>query len=256
MTETQETLEARKRDLFAAIRTLDSDYEDGTLDETAYRSTRERYEREAADILAQLDALTPSPRQPEPPRRKRRAGTLISLVVIAAAIVAILLGALQRQSENTALTQAAARATSPRTSKALTRALQAAARNPRSETVQIAVGNAYLNLGDSSLADVRYREAMRLNPSDPRPATLHAMVVGSRANRSEALRVLGSVEQQHPTYARAWLLDGLLASHNRATYPRAIHAWQQFLKLQPRSPLVPSVRHWIAATKKAEQKAK
>jgi cytochrome c-type biogenesis protein CcmH/NrfG len=257
MTETQESLEARKRDLFAAIRTLDSDYEDGTLDEAAYRSTRERYEREAADILAQLDTLSASARPvTPPPRNRRRLTTWFVIGVIFAALAAILLGAVQRQSENVSLAQTAQSATPQPTSKALQKARAAVLEHPRSETAQIALGNAYLNLGQTALADERFRLAMRLAPSDPRPATLHAMVLGARSNRAPALALLATVEQQHPSYARAWLLDGLLASHNRATDPRAIHAWRRFLKLQPGSSLAPTVRKWIAATKKAEKTAR
>lgn len=255
MTETQESLEARKRDLFAAIRTLDSDYQDGTLDEAAYRSTRERYEREAAGVLAQLDALSPPARPVASPKRnRRRLTTWFMIGVILAAIAAILLGAVQRQSENASLQRTALAATPQPTSKAVEKARQAVLKDPRSETAQIALGNAYLNLGRASLADERFRLAMRLDPSDPRPATLHAMVLGARANRVPALALLAKVEKQHPTYARAWLLDGLLASHNKATYPRAIRAWQRFLTLQPNSPLSATVRHWIAATRKAGKK--
>lgn len=252
MTETRETLEARKRDLFAAIRTLDADYEDGTLDEAVYRSTRERYEREAADVLAHLDMLSEQSRvtPPAPPRMRRPLATGVTLLVIVGIILVILLGALQRRTENTALSEAAPSATP--TSKALARAMRAALKHPRSASAQMALGNAYLHLGRASQADAHYRAAMQLAPSDPRPATLHAMVLGSRPHRDQALQILRRVEESHPDYARAWLLDGLLSSHTRSTYPRAIHSWRRFLALQPHSPLAANVRHLIAATKKAE----
>jgi cytochrome c-type biogenesis protein CcmH/NrfG len=256
MTETRETLEARKRDLFTAIRTLDADYGDGTLDEAAYRSMRERYEREAADTLAQLDALGPAGQGATTARRPaRRLTTWLTLLIIAGIIVIILLGALQRRTEDAALSRISAQSVTPTpTSKALAKAMRAVRKDPRSAAAQIALGNALLNLGETSQADVRYREAMQLEPSDPRGPTLHAMILGGRSQRAQALQLLGDVERQHPGYARAWLLDGLLASHTRATYPRAIHAWRQFLTLQPRSPLAPQVRKWIASTQKAERK--
>ena len=176
----------------------------------------------------------------------------VTLLVIAGVIVVILLGAIQRKDENRALSQAVSTTPTP-TSSALAKAMQAVLKNPRSASAQLALGNAYLNLGQASQADAHYREAMKLAPSDPRPHTLHAMVLGSGSRRTEALQILKSVEESHPNYARAWLLDGLLSSHNRSTYPRAIRSWERFLVLQPHGSLASSVRHWIAVTKKAER---
>lgn len=257
MTETRETLEARKRDLFAAIRTLDADYDDGTLDEAVYRSTRERYEREAADVLAHLDALAEE-RRPvvsSPPRRRRPMATLATLLAIGGVILVILLGAIQRGAENNALSRTPSQSPTA-TSRALTKAMEAVLKNPRSAPAQMALGNAYFKLGETSQADAHYRAAARLAPSDPRPVTLHAMVLGSGSHRVQALRILRGVEERHPRYARAWLLDGLLSSHARATYPRAIHSWKRFLALQPNGPLAANVRHLIAAARKAESSRK
>jgi cytochrome c-type biogenesis protein CcmH/NrfG len=257
MTETRETLEARKRDLFAAIRTLDADYEDGTLDEAVYRSTRERYEREAADILAQLDMLAQESRPvvASPPQWRRPMALGLTLLVIGGIIAVILLGAIQRRDENRALSQTASRSPTP-TSAALTKAMEAVLKNPRSAAAQLALGNAYFKLGETSQADIHYQAAAQLAPSDPRPVTLHAMVLGSGSRRAQALRILKRVEEAHPGYARAWLLDGLLSSHARATYPRAIRSWKRFLALQPNGPVAANVRHLIAATRKAESSKK
>jgi cytochrome c-type biogenesis protein CcmH/NrfG len=253
MTETRESLEARKRDLFAAIRTLDADYEDGSLDESVYLSTRDRYEREAADILERLDALDDAPAVSAPPprRRPRSLGTAVTLLVIAGLIVVVLVGALQRRSENTALSQAAPQPTAP-TSPALVKARRAVLKNPQDATAQIALGNAYLNLGEAAQADVRYREAMQLEPSNALAPTMHAMVLGSRSHRVQALALLRSVELSHPRFARAWLLDGVISSHARSTYTRAIRAWKRFLALEPKSPVAATIRRSITAVEKAE----
>src|SRR5690348_15174912 len=57
MADSRSHLLVRKRDLYAALRTLEEDYRDGTIDEDTYRVARQRYEVEAAGILEQLDAL-------------------------------------------------------------------------------------------------------------------------------------------------------------------------------------------------------
>lgn len=258
MTETRETLEARKRELFAAIHTLDRDHEDGTLEDAAYRSARERYELEAADVLAQLDALPPETglhSTPAAPRRRSRAGTWITLGIVVACIAVILFGALARRDESAALSRVPTPTAGP-ASKALTKALQAVLKDPRSAHAQMVLGNAYLKLGESKQADRRYLEAMRLDPKNPQPVTLHAMVLGAGSRGAEALRILSRVEREHPRYARAWLLDGLLSSHSRSTVPRAIRAWKRFLALEPHSPLAPAVRGSIAAAQKGTRSTK
>jgi cytochrome c-type biogenesis protein CcmH/NrfG len=258
MTETRETLEARKRDLFTAIRTLDADFEEGTLDASVYRESVDRYEREAAEVLAQLDALSSRDEPASTPSRPRRSRVTAGLAAgaVAAVIVILLLGAVQRRAEDRALGASARPAATQPTSKGLVKAQQAVLKNPRSPAAQMALGNAYLKLGESAQADSRYREAMMLAPEDPQPATLHAMVLGSGSRPEQALTVLARVERSHPRYARAWLLDGVLSSHSRSTYARAIHAWNRFLSLQPASALAPTVRRWIAATKGAERRAR
>lgn len=247
MTETRETLEARKRELFDAIRTLERDCEDGTIDDEAYRRARGRFESEAALVEEHLDRL-----QDETPPGRAGTTRLTWLAapaggLVLAAVVLFLLGALHPRAANGTVTGDVP--TALPLSSAIQVAERSAAAHPRSVDAQITLGNAYLDAGKDGLADRSYRAAMRLAPSRPEAPTLHAMVLGVAGKTRAALRQLGLVEHAHPTYARAWLLDGLLSSKSRAGYPRARRAWSVFLRLNPRGAVPSSVRTWLKALK-------
>jgi Flp pilus assembly protein TadD len=124
-----------------------------------------------------------------------------------------------------------------------------AAAHPRSVQAQLALGNAYLNAGETARADRAYRTAIRLSPRAPAPPTLHAMALGAEGRPKDALTQLRSVELLHPSYARAWLLDGLIASRMPGDRARARRAWMTFLRLQPHGAVSGNVRIWLKQLK-------
>lgn len=265
MTENRLQLLNRKRDLFAALRLLEQDWRDGSVDEEAYRVTRHRYEMEAAEILQRLDELPPEPAPREIASRaeahtagRNRLAMMIGATgaVIVAAIGLFLVSALHPRSGTQTVTgnggQAAAAPTA-QASPALIAAEREVVAHPRSVDALVSLGNAYLNDGQSSLADRSYLKAIRLAPHRPEARTLHAMMLASAGEYARALALIRQVERDHPAYARAWLMDGLLSAHARATYPRAIAAWQRFLALQPHSSVSAQIRQSIQRLKKAEQ---
>jgi cytochrome c-type biogenesis protein CcmH/NrfG len=169
------------------------------------------------------------------------------LGLVLAAVLLFLVGALHPRGANGTVTGDVP------TTAPLSSAIQVAERNvvahPRSVDARLALGNAYLDAGKNGPADRSYRAAMHLAPSRPEAPTLDAMALGAEGKTGRALLQLGAVERSHPTYARAWLLDGLLSSKSRSTYPRARTAWSRFLRLEPRNPLSRSVRTWLKTLK-------
>ena len=247
MMETRESLEARKRELFDAIRTLQRDREDGTVDEGAYGIVRRRYESEAARVEERLDGMPPDGAVPA--ERERRtlwlAAPAAGLVIAAVAI--LLIGALRQRNGNQTITGDIPTASVPAT--AIQIAQRQVAVHPRSVDAQLALGNAYLNAGKDAQADLSYQAAMRLDPRRPEAPTFRAMVLMAGGKSSEALTQLSTVERTHPDYARAWLLDGLIASKSPTELPRARRAWKRFLVLQPHSVVSQSVRTWLKQLK-------
>jgi cytochrome c-type biogenesis protein CcmH/NrfG len=263
ITEKRSQLLTRKRDLFASLRVLEQDHIEGAIDEGAYASARARYELEAANVLEQLDALPPTEApasamsRARPPTSHRSWLVAGGTVVVAAAIFLFLLSALHPRSGNQSITGSVptiAPASGARESAQLKSAERAVSSHPRSVDAWIALGNQYLTAGQASNADQSYQDAMRLDPRRPEPKTLHAMMVGSTGHYTAALQLVHQVERSNPTYSRAWLMDGLLSSHNPRTAGHAIAAWRRFLALEPHSAVSAQVKGWIAAAKKVEKR--
>lgn len=249
-TETREALETRKRELYAAVRLLEEDRADGSIGEDAYQAARQRHEAEAAGIMQRLDAIPAVPAAPAPPRS--RLWLLPAGLTVAVALALFLVAAVHSRGSGQTITgDVPTVAPTPRSQ--LDIALQAARAHPGSAAAQIALGNAYLNSGQTAQADRSYRRAMRLAPNQPQAATLHAMMLAGSGSRSQALALLRTVERRHPRYARAWLLSGLVLSRTPGATERAVADWRRFLRLQPHGAVSADVRKWIAgATKKGK----
>lgn len=234
----------RKEDLYEAIRALDRDREDGTIDPESYRATRSRYELEAAEVLEQLDGLAaPDAKADERKLPASRPLLVGSLGVALGALAIFLAAALHDRTGSAGGPTPAPTATLP---PAVARAEAEVVRHPRSVPALLGLGTVLMNAGDNADADSVFRHAMTLAPARPEPPTMHAMVLSSTGKVIQARSVLHSVERSHPAYARAWLLDGILSARNAATRPHAIVAWKRFLKLQPTGNVARTVRGLLA----------
>ena len=263
MTETRAQLQIRKDDLIAALRLLEQDYGDGLIGQEAYQSARRRYELEAAQVLERLDTLpvesaggAHNAAGTTPTRRRRASPVMLAAAaaLVAVAIAVSLGAALHARGSGTRAGGVSDPATAPAASPRLLAAERQVLEYPRSSLAFLELGNAYLADGQASQADGSYRRAMQLAPSNPQPPTLHAMIIGYRGQRLQALRVLHSVERRHPGYSRAWLLDGVFSASGRAGYRHALVAWQRFLSLEPHSSMTGQVQAWIRSVRKAEGK--
>lgn len=254
---------SRKRDLFAALRTLERDYQDGVIDEDAYRSAVGRYEAEAAGILERLDTM-PFDEEPRvvrpaaPPwsfSKVFAAGTAVLAVI---AIALFLVAATHHRTGNEAVTGSEggpAVSTPSAVSGVVTAAQRAVQRHPNSVSALLNLGNVYFDSGDIAAANRSYGAAMNLAPNAPEPRVLQAMAIGMGGNPARADALLRGIQRTHPTYARAWLLDGLFTTHSRRGYARAIHDWRRFLALDPRGPMTSRVHQWLAAAQRQEKSA-
>ncbi len=261
MADTRANLLMRKADLLAALRLIEQDYKDGVVDEDAYRTARQRYEQEAAEVLERLDALPPagdagaqrpSTRGTALPRWVFVAGT--GVLVLAAMVLFLVLAIHPRSGSQTITGDAGqSNATAPPSPRLLAAEREARA-HPRSLVALVNLGNAYMNNGQVASADRTYQAAMKLDPSAPQPATLHAMILGYGGRPQQAHALLQQVERGHPAYSRAWLLDGMFSFRSHRAY--AIAAWQRFLALDPNGPFSARVRGWIAQAKKAAKSKK
>lgn len=268
---TRMQLISRKEALFSAIRALEQDYADGVMGVEAYRTARYRFELEAASVLERLDGLpadaardstrrddrTRVDQLPVLAQRNRRARAVVLLAggLVVVALTLLLSASLHGRTSGPASVgrQPDTLITSPSTrSPRVVAAEQAVRRRPGSVDALLALARAYSDGNDVGSADRVYLQAMKIDPRRPEAPTLHALVLAARKQYDRALALLRLVEQRNPTYARAWLTDGLVASRRRPGYARAVSAWNRFLALMPHSSLSPAVRGYIAALKRAE----
>ncbi|MGH2448746.1 MAG: hypothetical protein ACRDFS_09135, partial [Chloroflexota bacterium] len=70
-------------------------------------------------------------------------------------------------------------------------------------------------------------------PDLPQPRLFEAMIQDYRGASAKALAELKVLERKHPSYARAWLLEGLIYSHEKGAKRETVDAWKHFLVLQP-----------------------
>jgi tetratricopeptide (TPR) repeat protein len=285
--EEREQLLTRREDIYAALRALERDRVEGTIDDAACNTARRRYELEAAAILERLDELdrpgdddihldgrgrtgniptvTDSRagmvdgRTRTEPLSLRRRGSIIwlaALALVAAAAAIFLIDALHARG-NGAITgdaRAVVSTPAPATSTALLAAEKQVKLHPASVDAYLDLGNAYLNANQPAAADRAFVRAIRLAPSRPEARTMHALIMaGSSARPAQSLALLRRVETGHPAYSHAWLVDGLLSSRSRTAFPRAIAAFHRFLALAPHAPVSPQVRAFLAGLERAER---
>ncbi len=250
-------LEDRKRELYDAIRTLDRDRGEGSIDLEAYRRARARFELEAAGILEQLDHLVEFPAGQNDRDSHRRLAIIGAGGVIVLAIALFLGGALRARTGSAAITGDIGQTTPAPLAGASTQLLAAESlirAHPRDPNAELQLATAYINVKDNRAANLAYQRAIQLAPSRPEARTMYAIFEGSGGDERDALAQLALVERDHPSYDRAWLVDGLLSSRMASGLPRAIHAWRRFLSVSPQATIASQVRALLASAVKGEQR--
>jgi cytochrome c-type biogenesis protein CcmH/NrfG len=251
----EKELRSREREIVESLRILEQDRDDGLVDEHAYVHTRLRYEHERDELVSRLQVLEKvaiterQRRKPERSTRRRwRLQAAGAGVMCLAALLVFLVAALHTRGQGETITGAiagGAGATAPQAALDLQGAQQAVYRHPRSYAALVNLGTAYLQSGRVMEADLSFQSAMRVAPSRAAAPTFHAMLLGAVKRYSQALLLLRKVERDHPTYSRAWLMDGILSSHVKGGKERAVASWLRFLMLEPRSSLAGKVQSWI-----------
>jgi cytochrome c-type biogenesis protein CcmH/NrfG len=249
MIESREHLLVRKAEMLDALRALERDHEDGSVDDQSYRRARSRFEGEAALILQEIDRSTESGTAVPPKLQSpRRLISLIAGLAIVGALTLFLISALNNRSAGQTITGTQPGSISNPTSSgppAVLAAEKKARANPRSYADALSMGNAYLDAGDRRDADRAYLRAESLSPARPEAPTLHALLLASSGKDSPALSVLRRVEGTRPLYARAWFIDGLISSRRTSGYNEAVSSWAYFLRLTPTGPVAVEVKSFL-----------
>jgi tetratricopeptide (TPR) repeat protein len=248
----REQLEESKRAALRALRELEFEHASGHVGDADYADLRARYEADAAQILSELDRLTPA-RQPvasPPPAPEvvvRRAGWRHPAAITVAAVALVTFGV--------GLGVGIVRFTEPETSMAS--APGGSGRGPMMEEPSAANApkgpvtpemlQGMLGAARESLYAGRYNEAMRAyqavlkrDPNNVDALTHLGLMAGIAAQGQHgpemverALDLFDRALKLDPNYPPALLYRGQVLYEVRKDVPGAIRAWERFVAVSP-----------------------
>jgi tetratricopeptide (TPR) repeat protein len=247
----REQLEESKRAALRALRELEFEHASGHVGDADYADLRARYEAEAAQILSELDRLTPTRQAAAPPPvpevAARRAGWRHPAAVTVAAVALVTFGV--------ALGVGIVRFTEPETSMAS--APGGGGRGPMMEEPSAANApkgpvtpemlQGMLGAARQSLYAGRYNEAMRAyqavlkrDPNNVDALTHLGLMAGIAAQGQHgpemierALDLFDRALKLEPDYPPALLYRGQVLYEVRKDVPGAIKSWERFVKVSP-----------------------
>ena len=250
----REQLEESKRGALRALRELEFEHASGHVSDADYADLRARYESEAAQILSELDRLSPA--QPAPPPALapevavRRAGwrhpAAITVGAVALVTFGVVLGVgIVRFSEPES-SMAGAAGAGAAGARAPMMEEPSAANAPRGPvTPEILQG--MLNAARQSLYAGRYNEAMRAyqavlkrDPNNVDALTHLGLMAGIAAQGQHgpemvqrALDLFDRALKLDPGYPPALLYRGQVLYEVRKDVPGAIRSWEKFVAVSP-----------------------
>jgi cytochrome c-type biogenesis protein CcmH/NrfG len=246
----REQLEESKRGALRALRELEFEHASGHVGDADYADLRARYESEAAQILSELDRLSPARPAPTPAPvpevAARRAGWRHPVAVTVGAVALVTFGVvlgvgIVRFSEpESSMAGATAGARPPMMEE------PSAANAPRGPvTPEILQG--MLAAARQSLYAGRYNEAMRAyqavlkrEPNNVDALTHLGLMAGIAAQGQHgpemvqrALDLFDRALKLEPDYPPALLYRGQVLYEVRKDVPGAIRSWERFVAVSP-----------------------
>ena len=109
------------------------------------------------------------------------------------------------------------------------------------------LGSAYWAKGEYALAKSAYQRAVQLMPDTTAARYNLALIDRELKDRSGAINELETLVKEHPEYAQAHYVLGLLYADDPKAMAQAKQHYGEFLKLAPNDPSASVVRSWIAA---------
>ena len=251
--DSREQLEESKRAALRALRELDFEHASGHVGDADYADLRARYEAEAAQILSELDRLTPTRQAAAPPPAPevaaRRVGWRHPAAVSVAAVALVTFGVV--------LGVGIVRFTEPDTSMASAPGGGGGGRGPMMEEPSAANApkgpvtpemlQGMLGAARQSLYAGRYNEAMRAyqavlkrDPNNVDALTHLGLMAGIAAQGQHgpemverALDLFDRALKLDPDYPPALLYRGQVLYVVRKDVPGAIKSWERFVKVSP-----------------------
>jgi len=259
------SLEAERDFLLRSLDDLEAERDDGNVDDGTYETLRDDYTARAAAAIRSLDEgtdLTP----PDPPGastlvRFLTVGGIVAFALVAAFVLTRAVGQRRPGQTITGNKQTASGPTTvPDPGPALAADVKA---HPDSYAANIAYARYLMQKNDFTDAIHEFGAAVRLDPSQPEPATyagwagalLAQQISDPKARQpllSASLERINEVIKAHPKYPDAYALKGVILFQFQGDASHAIPQFQQFLVLTDDSnPIRSQVLAALAQAKKA-----
>jgi len=239
--------EEQREFLFRSLDDLEAERAAGGIDEETYRTLHDDYTaRAAAELRAEADGSDAAPADRVPisvGRRVAVVGGLVAFAVAAAVALAFALGA-RLPGETITGNSDPAQQVSPRERE---RTLEAAVRAaPNDASAHLALARFRLGQQDGTGALDEFRIAAGLDPSDPEPFAYSGWIIRLQGYPQQALELLDKAITINPSYPDAHFFRGFILLRDEHRPAAAIPDFQQYLVLQPDSPLSAQVRTLLA----------
>jgi tetratricopeptide (TPR) repeat protein len=238
-----------KASAYRALKELQFDYEAGHLSEDDYRGLRDRYESQAADVLAALDALgpTPLPREPAEPhaapgragwaRHPAALGVGATLVLVFGIVIGLNVGRFAQPEQPMAASAGPPSAVMPGGPPVGA----PMARLEPGKPIPPAILSGMLNAARQSLFEGRYAEAiaayqavLKRDPRNVDAVTHLGLIVAIGGHADAAIEAFDKAAAIDADYAPIYLYRGQVLYEVKQDYPGAVKAWERYLALVPR----------------------
>jgi cytochrome c-type biogenesis protein CcmH/NrfG len=240
-------LEEERHFLLRSLDDLDAERAEGNVDDETYARLHADYTARAARVIHRLDGEPVAEvNDVAPVSTRRRVATVAGIVafaVIAGVALAYGLGARLPGQTITGNSASQPQASAKEQLAQLRARVKAA---PDDAAARISLAQALMGGQDVAGALTQFREAARLDPTNPEPFAYSGWLIRLQGYPDQGLTLLDKAIQLDPNYADARFFDGLILFRDKKQPEAAIPQFQQYLVLAPSSPLASQVRQLLA----------
>jgi len=238
----REQLLEQKRQALRNLRELAFEHEAGHISDDDYADLRERYERETAALLGELDRLGPAPVEPPRPAPKPRTAAWRHPLAIGASAAALLAFGVGIGAGIVRYTTPEPPSATPMPGSRPLASLEPAPApgggTPRTVTPEILQG--MLQAARASLFEGRYGEAiaayqavLKREPKNVDAMTHLGLIVAIGGHADSALETFEKALSLDPNYPPALLYRGQVLYESKQDAAAAIKSWEKFLTVAP-----------------------
>lgn len=238
--------------LLRSLEDLEAERAAGGIDDETYQRLHADYTARAAALLrAEHGEDAPLPNAP--PRSTGRRVAVVGGIVVFAAIAAVVLAfALGARLPGQTITGGTGEDQVSDTERE--RALESVvAANPDDPSAHLALARFRMSAGDGSGALTEFQAAAGLDPSNPEPFAYSGWLVRLQGYPEEGLQLLDKAIEVDADYADARFFRAFILLRDLKRPAAAVPDLQQYLVLEPESPLADQVRNLLAEAVTATQ---